>query len=314
MLQHSYTFRSACYLLLLHIETYTANYHSKGLFLNKMGLVDCHNFIWEKAAQNHQITERLRLERTSGDHLVQPPCSSSDTQSQLSRTVQAASECLQGWRLHHFSGEHVPGLGYLHSENVFPDAQREPPLFQFVPIASGLVTGHHWEEPGCIFFTPCLQVFIYIDKIPAEPSPTWMRLDWPLLPCSCCISVLLKGEISLDVFPHAEKEHISSVNRTCLLMCQSSNAICMLEPDITTVVFGEMFSLTVLDGGSPSKNIAMPAIEVFLWCSPDNLSPELVKSELAFFNSKAILTFTTEEALELMQDNSQNSLGLGQLQ
>ena len=65
MLQHSYTFRSACYLTLL---TYAANYHRKGLFLNKMGLVDYATISYGKKLL--RITEWLRLEGTSGGHLV----------------------------------------------------------------------------------------------------------------------------------------------------------------------------------------------------------------------------------------------------
>jgi len=52
-------------------------------------------------------------------------------------------EYLQGWRLHNLSGQPVPGLGHPHSEETFPDVQMEPPVFQFVPIASCPVTGHH---------------------------------------------------------------------------------------------------------------------------------------------------------------------------
>ena len=37
---------------------------------------------------------------------------------------------------------------------------------QFLPIASGPVTGHHWKEPGSILFAPSLEIFIYIGKIP----------------------------------------------------------------------------------------------------------------------------------------------------
>ena len=55
--------------------------------------------------------------------------------------VQMALDCLQGWRVHH--------LSHPHSEKVFPDVQREPPVFPFVPMATCPITGHHWkEEPG----------------------------------------------------------------------------------------------------------------------------------------------------------------------
>jgi len=30
-----------------------------------------------------------------------------------------------------------------HSAKVFPDVQKEPPVLQVVPVASGPVTGHH---------------------------------------------------------------------------------------------------------------------------------------------------------------------------
>lgn len=43
-------------------------------------------------------------------------------------------------------------------------------MFQFVPIASGLVTGHLWKEPGSIPLAPSLQVLMHIDEIPREPS------------------------------------------------------------------------------------------------------------------------------------------------
>ncbi|KAK4806513.1 hypothetical protein QYF61_021349 [Mycteria americana] len=56
-----------------------------------------------------------------------------------------------GWRPHNFPGQAVPVLSHPHSEKVFPDVQRVPPVFQFVPIVS-------------------FPVFICIIKIPSEPS------------------------------------------------------------------------------------------------------------------------------------------------
>ena len=57
----------------------------------------------------------------------------------------------------------MPVLGQSHSKKAFPDVQTEPPVFQFMPIASSPVTGHCWKEPGsgCV---PSLQVFVYIEK------------------------------------------------------------------------------------------------------------------------------------------------------
>lgn len=41
----------------------------------------------KKLAQNHKITKWLKQEGTSGDHLVQLPCSNRVTYSSLSRTM-----------------------------------------------------------------------------------------------------------------------------------------------------------------------------------------------------------------------------------
>jgi len=79
--------------------------------------------------------------------------------------IQAAFEYLQGWRLHHLSGHPVPGLSHHHSVKVFPDVQREPPVSQFVPIASCPVTGHCWKEPGSVLCAPSLQLFVYVDEV-----------------------------------------------------------------------------------------------------------------------------------------------------
>jgi len=37
----------------------------------------------------------------------------------------------------------VPMLGHPHVRKAFPDVQRKNPVFEFVPIASCPVTGHH---------------------------------------------------------------------------------------------------------------------------------------------------------------------------
>ena len=118
------------------------------------------------------------LEGASGGHLVQPPCSSKATYSLLAQNhVQTAFEHLQGWRLDNLPGQPVPVLSHSHCKKVFPDVQREPPVFQVVPIASGPVAGHHWEEPGSVFFAPSWQVFISIDEIPL--SLFFPRLNSP---------------------------------------------------------------------------------------------------------------------------------------
>jgi len=78
---------------------------------------------------------------------------------------QVCFEYLQRWTFHSFSGQLVPENRH-HSETVFSYVQTEFLVYQFVPIASCPVAGHHWEEAGSVFFTPSLQVFINIDKTP----------------------------------------------------------------------------------------------------------------------------------------------------
>ena len=48
-------------------------------------------------------------------------------------------------RLHNLSGQRVPVLHHPHRKEVLPDVQRESPVFQFVPIASNLVSGQRWK-------------------------------------------------------------------------------------------------------------------------------------------------------------------------
>lgn len=50
---------------------------------------------------------------------------------------------LQGWTLHNLSGQPVPVLSHSYSEEIFPDVQAEPSVFQCVHINSCAVTGHH---------------------------------------------------------------------------------------------------------------------------------------------------------------------------
>lgn len=52
--------------------------------------------------------------------------------------VKMAFEYLQGGRLHNLPGQCVSA--WSHSKRVFSEAQVEPPVFQFVPIAFGPVS------------------------------------------------------------------------------------------------------------------------------------------------------------------------------
>jgi len=80
-------------------------------------------------SESHRITEGLRLEGTSGVIWSTPPLKQGHLEQAVQDHVQAVFEYLQGWRLHHLPGQPVPVLGHSHSEKVFPDVQREPPVF-----------------------------------------------------------------------------------------------------------------------------------------------------------------------------------------
>lgn len=53
------------------------------------------------------------------------------------RIEQDAQDCVI------LSVQPVPVLSHLHSKEVLPVVQKEPPEFQFVPVASSPGAGHH---------------------------------------------------------------------------------------------------------------------------------------------------------------------------
>lgn len=52
-------------------------------------------------------------------------------------------EYVQGGELCNFSGKAVPVLNHNHSKKWVSDVQREASVFESMPVASGLVPGHH---------------------------------------------------------------------------------------------------------------------------------------------------------------------------
>lgn len=90
--------------------------------------------------------EWLRLEGTSGDHLVQLPVQAGTHGEHcivphLGRfRVSPEKELAQPPR------QPVPMLYHPCSKEVFPHIQRGLHAFQSVPIATCPVIGHHWEE------------------------------------------------------------------------------------------------------------------------------------------------------------------------
>jgi len=57
--------------------------------------------------------------------------------------VQMAFKYLEGWRCQNPLANLCQRLVTLTVKKVFPDVQRDPPVFQCVPTGSCPVTGHH---------------------------------------------------------------------------------------------------------------------------------------------------------------------------
>ena len=84
-----------------------------------------------------------------------------------------AYEYLWG-RLHNLLGQPAPVLTNPPSKKkknqLFSD------VFQLMLIASGPITGHHWQEPGSVLFALSLQVFRHIDEI-LLPEPSLLQAE-----------------------------------------------------------------------------------------------------------------------------------------
>lgn len=91
--------------------------------------------------QNQRITNWLWEQGISRSHLVQPICSSRATQSRFARTIsRQLLDISKDENTTSVCGQPVVVLSQPQSENVFPDVQKKPPVFQVVPTASGPVT------------------------------------------------------------------------------------------------------------------------------------------------------------------------------
>lgn len=106
----------------------------------------------QHALELHRITQRLRLEGTSGDHLVHPACSSRVSRSKLHTTI---SRGVQGGRLHDLPG-------YLTVNQCFLIFHFISAVSQLVPIASHPFTVHHLED----WLQPLNTLLLCINKAP----------------------------------------------------------------------------------------------------------------------------------------------------
>jgi len=155
--------------------------------------------------QNHRTTEVGRdFWRSSGQAMF--------TQGHLEAFdqdhVQKSLEYFQGWRLHNLSGQPVMVFSHSHNKKVFTHTQMEPPVFQFVSIYSGAVTGHHCQEPDTIFFIPSQQVFIHMLRsflrllFSSISSPSSLNLSsYERHSSSLTISVVLRWTLCSSSMP-----------------------------------------------------------------------------------------------------------------
>lgn len=100
------------------------------------------------------------------------------------------------WKVHNLPEKYVPVLSHCHRKKLFPDIQKEPPVFLFVPIAPGPGTGHHWRVwlqplyniPTGIYtpwWDPALSAFAHRRSATVPSSPLWLFAGWrPLCPMS----------------------------------------------------------------------------------------------------------------------------------
>ena len=86
--------------------------------------MQCSCVIFHKIAELHRITERLRLEGTSGGHLVQPLCSSRATHSWLARTMSRQLLSISK------DGDSTTSLGNLCQCSVTPVVTKCFPMFR----------------------------------------------------------------------------------------------------------------------------------------------------------------------------------------
>jgi len=86
---------------------------------------------------------------------------------------QPGSFCRSPRRHCSLSGQPALVLHHLLSTEVLRDGQKEPPVFQLVPIAFCTSTGHHWEEHDSVFCGHSLQGFMNVDEIALSVFSDW---------------------------------------------------------------------------------------------------------------------------------------------
>ena len=113
-------------------------------------------------SQNHRMVRVGR--KLCGSSSTSPLLKQGHLQQAAQDLVQAGLEYVQRRRLHHLTGQPVPGLRYPQREEVPPHVQTELPVLQFVPIAPCPVARHYWKElgPTSKICKCCLKLFLNI--------------------------------------------------------------------------------------------------------------------------------------------------------
>lgn len=126
--------------------------------------IHCINHIYVR------ITERLRLEQISGDHLVHacPQLKHGHIEHIAQDHVWVGFEYIRRRKFYNLFGQPVPLLCHPYNK-VFPHIQMEPHVhFILFPLLLILLLGTT-EESGPITLTSFLKILINIDQMPSQP-------------------------------------------------------------------------------------------------------------------------------------------------
>lgn len=95
--------------------------------------------------------------------------------------------------LHNLFGQCIPVVYHAHRTKAGPGVQREPLELQFLPISSCPVIGHHWKEPGSVFFMSSLQLSI---RCSDPHEPLLLQAEWSQPESPHILSLSSKGRCS----------------------------------------------------------------------------------------------------------------------
>lgn len=123
-------------------------------------------------SQNHRVVEvgRDLLRLPSWSALLKAGATTAD----CSRPCPVRLKSLQGWRVHNLSNL-LRCLTTPTVKNVLSLIKWNLQLFQLESTAFCPLTGHHWEESVCAFFTPSNVDFYILEKYPLNLLSSWLN-------------------------------------------------------------------------------------------------------------------------------------------